>query len=371
MQVAVAGAGIAGLASAVALAARGISVRVCERAGALEEIGAGLQLAPNAMAVLHRLGVTPHLEGKLIEPRALVVRDGASGALLFSMELGTAARARYGHPYCTLHRADLQAALRARAGELAITIDLRAAVAGVRLEGDRVHFTAGSAAASADVIVAADGVRSAIRTGFFGHAGAASLGRVAWRATLPLAEADGLVPLDEVGLWLAAGAHLVHYPVARGGLLNVVVIARDETPPIARFGAAARKLLDAARPLTQWPLTAVDASRSWVAGRVALAGDAAHGMAPSAAQGGAQALEDAWALAAALDRHRDRPAVGLAEYQRRRQGRAIAVARASARNLEAYETGGLTALARNIILKALPQSLAASRMDWLFAEKPA
>ena len=132
MRIAVAGGGIAGLTSAIALAERGFSVDLYERAPVLEEIGAGIQLSPNAMAVLDRLGVTDNLGGRLSEPAALVIRDAGSGATLARMPLGKTARERYGAPYCTLHRADLQAGLLATARRhAAIALNLGAEVRNV------------------------------------------------------------------------------------------------------------------------------------------------------------------------------------------------------------------------------------------------
>ncbi len=216
MHIAVAGGGIAGLTAALALAARGFSVSLFERATRLEEVGAGIQLSPNAMAVLQRLGVMQALEGRLSEPEALVIRSAQSGAAIARLPLGKTARERYGAPYCTLHRADLQDALVATARQvLAISFDLGAEVAEIRAEDDGVAFSAGGLERKADVLVAADGIHSRVRTGYFGHPGPVPFGRSAWRATLLASKVAGLVPLDVTGLWLGAGIHLVHYPVRR------------------------------------------------------------------------------------------------------------------------------------------------------------
>jgi salicylate hydroxylase len=373
MRIAIAGGGIAGLTSAIALGAHGFEVDLYERAPVLEEIGAGIQLSPNAMAVLEWLGVTGELAGRLSEPEALVIRDAKSGAVLSRMPLGKTARERFGAPYCTLHRADLQSALLATARRDAkIALKLGAEVGGVRATESEVGLTIGGENQSADVLIAADGVRSAIRTEYFRHSGPMSLGRRAWRATLRAADVRSHFSSNEVGLWLGARAHLVHYQIAGGAILNVVVIAADETPspPLAAFGAAARELINAISAWHMSPLVTVDASRAWTNGRVALIGDAAHAMAPSAAQGGAQAIEDAWMLAATLASMKGDPASALSVYARLRQPRVKRVAQLASRSLDIYEAKGVPALARNSVLRVLPARFILSRFDWLFGWKP-
>jgi 2-polyprenyl-6-methoxyphenol hydroxylase-like FAD-dependent oxidoreductase len=373
MRVAVAGGGIAGLTASIALAARGISVALFERAAEFEEIGAGIQLSPNAMAVLERLGVTRDLEGKLFEPEALVVRSGRTGAVIARVPLGSVARERYGAPYCTLHRADLQSALVATARRNpTIGFHLHAPVADVRPAEKSVVFTAGGLGRKADVLIAADGIHSHVRTGYFGHPGPMPLGRNAWRATVPKEQVASIVPFDMTGLWLGPKAHVVHYPVKSGDILNVVAITEGggDSPPLERFGRAARRLLEAVTEWTPWPLLALDATLPWTRGRVALVGDAAHAMPPSAAQGGAQAIEDAWVLAKMLADAIKTPEEALASFEQARRARVARVAQESSRNLNTYEMAGAPAVFRNIILRGLPASLLTSRLDWLFGWRP-
>jgi len=373
MRIAVAGGGIAGLTTAVALAKRGFSVSLFERANAFEEVGAGIQLSPNAMAVLERLGVTRALEGRLSEPEALVIRNARSGAEIARLPLGKAARERYGAPYCTLHRADLQNALVETAErEPSIALHLDAELHGASATEKDVAFSTGGDDRSADVLAAADGIHSTVRTGFFGHPGPEPVSRQAWRATMSTAAAASLAPLDVTGLWLGDGAHLVHYPVRGGDMLNVVAIAAESgaAPPMHRFGRAAQRLLEAVPEWTPWPLRTVDASRPWTRGRVALLGDAAHAMAPSAAQGGAQAIEDAWVLAKSLAERPEIPEQALARFERVRRPRVARVVAESRRNLNTYEMHGALAVARNIVLGALPARLFFLRLDWLYGWRP-
>jgi salicylate hydroxylase len=323
--------------------------------------------------VLEKLGVMAGLAGKVSEPEALSIRDAGNGALLTRMPLGRTARARYGSPYCTLHRADLQMALLSAARrQPSVSLILGAEVREVRDTETEVRFTAGGESRHADVLLAADGVHSRLRAEHFGYSGPTSFGRSAWRALVPAKSLASLFPANEVGLWLGARGHLVHYPVANGASLNIVVIATGDgpRPPSTPFGASARRLIESAPSWMLSPLMAVDASRSWARGRIALTGDAAHAMAPSAAQGGAQAIEDAWHLARSLTDSRDNPAHALSTYARTRAARVKRVARMGSTNLNVYEMTGVPSLLRNSILRITPAMLLISQLDWLFGWKP-
>jgi salicylate hydroxylase len=255
-----------------------------------------------------------------------------------------------------------------------IALHLHAELHDVRATDAGVAFTAGGQTRRADVLVGADGVHSALRTGHFGHSGPRPLGYTAWRGTLPASDLPRSMPRDATGLWLAPDAHLVHYPVHGGANINVVAIARTRdpspAPPRHTFGAATRPLIEAVPHWLLWPLLAVDATRPWARGRVVLVGDAAHAMAPSAAQGGAQAIEDAWSLAHHLAARGDDLAGALLAYEQSRQPRVERVAREARRNLIVYGLGGVPSVARNVLLGSLPASLLLARLDWLYSRKP-
>jgi len=375
MRIAVAGGGIAGFTAALALAERGYEVDLFERRGAPEETGAGIQLSPNAMAVLDRLGVTASLAAHLVEPQSIELREAASGARLASIPLEAAARRRYGQPYCVTARTDLLGSLVAAArAEPRIALHLGAEVHAVREADQGVSFAAQGVQHRAGVLIAADGIYSRVRQEVFGPPGPRRTGKIAWRATLPIAEAPCDIGSDRTGLWLGAGAHLVHYPIRAGHFLNLVVIAADAEeaarPPPAPFGAAANRLLAAVPTWRRWPLEVVDPSSPWVAGRVALLGDAAHAMLPSAAQGGAMAIEDGWVLAAALASRPDDPVAGLRAYEAQRRRRVMRVARMASRNLAIYEMRGVGAIARNLAIRALPPGSHLAWLDWLYGWTP-
>jgi salicylate hydroxylase len=170
------------------------------------------------------------------------------------------------------------------------------------------------------------------------------------------------------------GGHLVHYPVEGGRSLNIVAIADGDSagdaPPTRPFGREASRLIDAVSAWTLWRLAGVDPTRRWVHARVVLIGDAAHAMAPSAAQGGAQTIEDAWMLAGALTHNPANVSAALSAYEGVRRPRVERVVATAARNLGIYHLSGISAAARNFILKILPANLYASRLDWLFGWRP-
>jgi salicylate hydroxylase len=374
VRIAVAGAGIAGLTAAIALARRAFSVDLFERAPDLQEVGAGIQLSPNAAFILERLGVADDLAGTVVEPEAVEIRTASRGALIARIPLGTNARQRWGAPYCVVHRADLQQALVAAARrEQRIALALRADVHDVRATESGVVFSAGGRRHLADLLVAADGVHSRIRMTWFGHSGATPLGRMAWRATLPMTDVPDATVGAVTSLWLAPGGHLVHYPVHGGASLNVVAIAAAEAasrPPQKRFGPKLQPLLDAVPEWTPWPLVTVDEGSRWAQGRVVLIGDAAHAMAPSAAQGGAQAIEDGWALAAFLAATPSEPVQALSRYESARRRRVERIARVAKRNLTLYELSGFPALLRDVALRVSPAAFLLSRLDWIYGQRP-
>jgi salicylate hydroxylase len=387
----VAGAGIAGLTTALAFAAQGFPVELFERAARFEQIGAGIQLSPNATHILGRLGVLDILEGS-VAPDAVVLRDGKSLRELARVPLGKAAEARWKAPYLVAHRADLHAALLARAsGHPRIRIDSGSTVAGLAHEDERVAATIGREGqqenATGMLLVAADGVWSGLRRSVSGSRDSRPTGKMAWRslveATSPTGQAlAALTPPDRVTAFLNPALHLVIYPLRGGSTFNLVALMAGDMGAGSWTGKADTRLLsralshfapplsglaESAGPWTAWPIHAVDAGGSWTDPRgIALVGDAAHAMTPFAAQGAAMAIEDAYVLAALVaERPHDLPSA-LARYEAIRQPRIRHVVRRGAFNHFTWHASGSVALARDLALRARSSERLAADFDWLY-----
>lgn len=387
-RIAIAGAGIAGLTCALAFAARGFDVTVFERSPLLEEVGAGLQLSPNATHILARLGVLPRLAGFAVKPETIDLLRADSLRKVASVELGHAAERRWGAPYLTIHRADLQQALaEAVADNPAISLQTGVTVLGCDAPGRlRIARVGGDEQVLSDfsLVIAADGVWSTLRRQMRGKAPSRYSGYMAWRAVIdPAAHRDlWMPPLDRVTTFLARRFHLVAYPLRGGRLLNLVALARNpaaaeqwanasDSEQLSRLMRGADRalpaLVRAAGAWTTWPLHEVEPESPWVSPEgVVLIGDAAHAMTPFAAQGAAMAIEDAAVLADAVARFSGDRVEALRHYEESRIPRVRKAARRGAFNRFAWNAAGPVALGRDVVLSLRsPQSLAGD-MDWLY-----
>ena len=388
----IAGAGIGGLATAIALASRGIDVRVCERRSEFPEEGAGIQIGPNGTRILRDLGVAPFLETKVATPDALSVRDGASGREFTRMPLGHWIAERHGAPYWTAHRRDLHIALRARAeAEPRISL-MRGTGVSFTNEADGIRATAATGEAfDASFLVAADGLWSTLREQISGGGKGGQktslipVGKTAFRSVAPAEHLPPELLPNAVHIWLEPGAHVVHYPVNGGRDIALVVIADDaerfegwDSPIVANvvkskvraFAQPLRTLVDAAADWRKWSLYRLPRLPRWTAGRAALLGDAAHPVLPFLAQGAVMALEDAVTLANAVANGNDPIEHALRAYEKARRGRVAKVAAASELNGRVYHMSGFNALARNTAMKLLPPARVMSGYDWLYGWKP-
>jgi salicylate hydroxylase len=379
----IAGAGIGGLAAALALSRANFEVALLERAAAPEEFGAGLQLTPNATRVLAELGVLDPVREAATAPRAIRVLRGENDGEIATLRLAGAER-RWGAPYLVIHRADLRRILAETVARLPnVATRLGEEVVGAVEAASGVSVGLGSGFSEiGDLLVGADGLRSKVREGLrLGGADAAVFsGRVAFRATIPAAKATAPV----VTLRLGPRAHLVHYPLRDAKLVNLVAVIEAgwrggkpghpwdgaaDRPALARafanWSRPARTLIDAAGPWRAWPLYHREPIRSFARGRIALIGDAAHPMAPFLAQGAAQAIEDAGALARRLSGADDIPAA-LAAYSRDRAPRAGRVQREALAQARIYHLGEPLARARDLAMRALGSERLLARYDWLY-----
>lgn len=379
----VAGAGIAGLSTAIALARRDIPVVVLERAPVLAEVGAGLQLSPNAVHALAALGLADAVATESVRPSLIRSVNAATGRTIAEIPLD-GAPARYGAPYLVLPRPRLLEVLAmAAAADPRVELRLGCALESVRETADAVVAETAGGAVSGIALIGADGVGSRVRRTVLDGGAARPTGRVAYRATADLAAAPPEAQA-ETFLWLAPRAHLVHYPI--GGRINLVAVVEEapEADAVVDWDAAATadrvrrhfggfaepaaSLLAAATEWRRWPLLAARPP-AWTRGRVGLVGDAAHAMLPFLAQGAAMAIEDAVVLAARLAAA-PTIAAGLAATERERRPRVERVVAEAARSGRIYHLAGPLAAARDAAMRLAGGPRLIARLDWLYGWRP-
>ncbi|HEY8479468.1 MAG TPA: FAD-dependent oxidoreductase [Spirillospora sp.] len=387
----VVGGGIGGLAAALALARAGHSVRLLEQAPEFGEVGAGLQLAPNATRILAEWELLDAVIGAGgVLPRRLVLRDAISGAELTHLDLGDGFRERYGAPYVVMHRSDLHTILLeacARAG-----VDLTTGSHVRRVDGHE-HFAAVHCADGrtyrSRAVIAADGLHSTLR-GSIVDDDVVTSGHVAYRGTLPADTVASDVSMDEVVAWIGPDCHLVQYPLRHGDLVNQVAVFRSPAfergepewglpeeldAAFSRCCATVRSALSGLWRDRRWPMYDRLPADRWVRGRLALLGDAAHPMLQYLAQGACQAIEDAHAMAAEVSKNTtiqqddtvrvdwEAALDGYQNARRSRAGRVQSVARTWG---EIWHLDGTARLVRNELLTTRrPDDF--THIDWLYS----
>ncbi len=386
----IAGAGIGGLTASLALAQRGFRVVLLDQAERLDEAGAGLQLSPNASRILIGLGLEHRLAADAVAPATIDICS-SHGAVLTRLPLdyGTA---RYGAPYWVTHRADLQAALleAVRANpDIELKLGTRAEDFVVHGNGISVGCRQGPKAADqvGIALICADGLWSRLRLRLGQREAPSFRRRIAWRALVPVSDWPEALRGNTVRLWLGQGAHLVHYPVKGGALINVVAIVGGQwdkpgwSEPgdpreIAlrfddwRWSKLARAAVAAPQQWHKWALYDLPPLRRWGDGPVTLLGDAAHPMLPFLAQGAAMAIEDAAVLAASFARTPDDVNGSLRRYERMRRRRTRKAQRGARRNSRNYHLSAAEAVVRNLTLRAISGKMLLRSYDWLYDWRP-
>lgn len=397
-QILIAGGGIGGLAAAIASRQAGWGVRLAERASAFSEVGAGVQLGPNAVRCLDAWGLQAPLQAVACFPERLEIRSAINASELGRMRLGRTVAQRYGAAYLTIHRADLHALLLAAVSTMAdveLLLDHRlsdlvqddGAVAARLLRGDGSEL-----ALEADLLLGADGLHSRVRELLLGEGAPRPAGHLAYRAVVPQHALPQRLRSQGVTVWLGPQLHVVHYPLRGGELLNLVAIRHGQPPAdlvhwdhganagelqdaLARTCAPLQDMLhavsDAGGQWRLWPLVErapVSAAAQMAQGLIALLGDAAHPMRPYLAQGAGMAIEDAAELGHGLGMQALEPALRLRRYALNRWQRVAAVQRRSRRNAGIFHATGPVRVARDAALRLLGERLL--DMPWLYGGGP-
>ncbi|WOR16166.1 FAD-dependent monooxygenase [Hyphomonas sp. FCG-A18] len=388
MHILIAGGGIGGLTAALCLKQAGHSVTVLEQAEAFGEVGAGLQLSPNAMKVYRKLGLEDALVERGFVPEAAEIRLGESGQRLFAFPLAAEAEKRWGAPYLHIHRADLIDVLRGAAlDQPDIALRTGAMVESYSQDQDTVAVSlVDGGEEQGDLLIGADGIHSAIRTQMLGADKPHFTGNVAWRGTVPIEALGEHAPDPNATIWLGRGKHVVTYRLRQGTLANFVGVvehSKFRNESWSEEGAKAEALADfegwhpivttmieAAPRLFRWGLFGRPTLPKWSNGRVVLLGDACHPMLPFMAQGAAQAIEDAYMLGALLREPSDIEAA-LRDYEVTRKPRASRVQAVSKSNATLFHhrnplmrlsTYGPMWMAGRLAPRAIM-----ARQDWLYA----
>lgn len=377
------GGGIGGLAAALAMARAGRTVRVVEQAPEFKEIGAGLQLGPNAMRAFDRLGVYDAVAAQSVFPARAVVRDALDGSVLTTVDLGEAFRERYGYPYVVAHRSDvLSALLQACQSEGNITLENNRSIASVRetADGAEVSFVDGDRYL-ADILVGADGIRSRIRN-LLDTTEPTFSGHIAYRGALSITDVPAALVTDDVLIWIGPGMHLVQYPVRKGELYNQVAVyerpagATEARGDAGEFAAAfavacpevqrSVALIDTAR---DWPVFDRAPREGWSTDHAVLIGDAAHAMLQYLGQGACQALEDGLALAETTSKYRHDNQLAFKVFEQARFGltsRCQTVARPWGALWHTDDP--ITVALRNRVFR-MRRDDDYSELDWLYADR--
>ena len=382
LPVLVAGGGIGGLAAALALTRRGFAVKVLEQAPQLGEIGAGIQLGPNAFAAFDALGIGEKARGRAVYTDEMVMHDALDETLVGRIPTGEAFRQRFGNPYAVIHRADVHMSLLEGAQE-AGTIEVATSTTVQRVQQDGetvlVHDEQGGEHRGL-ALIGADGVKSAVRRQYVGDDARVS-GHVVYRAVVEKKDFPANLQWNAASIWVGPNCHLVHYPLRGGEQYNVVVTfhsrnkeewgvtdgSKEEVQSYFQgIAARPRQLIDLPKTWKRWATADREPIDTWVHGRATLLGDAAHPTTQYMAQGACMALEDAVTLGEALRVNHNDWTKALALYQKSRVARTARIVLSGREMGRLYHAKGVERLVRNSLWKGRTPERFYDAMEWLY-----
>jgi 2-polyprenyl-6-methoxyphenol hydroxylase-like FAD-dependent oxidoreductase len=385
LPVLVAGGGIGGLAAALALTRRGLSVKVLEQAPQLGEIGAGIQLGPNAFAAFDALGIGERARGRAVYTDEMVMHDALDETLVGRIPTGEAFRQRFGNPYAVIHRADVHMSL-LEGAQASDRIQVLTSTTVQRIDQDEscvtVHDTKGGVHRGC-ALIGADGVKSAVRRQYVADEARVS-GHVVYRAVIDKKDFPKDLQWNAASIWVGPNCHLVHYPLRGGEQYNVVVTfhSRDQEEWSVREGsreevqsyfegicAKARQLIDLPKDWKRWATADREPIGQWTFGRATLLGDAAHPTLQYLAQGACMALEDAVTLGEALRVHDNDFGRAFEHYQRSRIARTARIVLSAREMGRIFHAKGVERLVRNQLWKGRSQDRFYDAMEWLYGWK--
>jgi salicylate hydroxylase len=385
-SVIVVGAGIGGLTVALALLRRGLDVRVYEQAGELKEVGAGIQISSNGSRVLFSLGLKEPLTAVQVRPERRELRHWSTGETWHWFDLGDKSIERFGTPHLMLHRGDLHSLLAQAVRALepdAIVLGRRCVAVTSAADQAEVTFADGSTA-SAPFVIGADGIHSKVRECLFGPSNPVFTNCIAWRGLIPMERLPAHLARMVGTNWLGPRGNVLHYPVRRGELMNFVSLverddwqveswstvgAKDELRNDFRdWHADVQLMIDEVATPYKWAMMVRAPMSAWSKGRATLLGDACHPTLPFLGQGAVMSIEDAYILAACLDKYFEQPTAALARYEEIRRERTAAVVRKAHENKASAFEPRLAdkALVAVEVARQWQQVRVRERMDWLY-----
>ncbi|AGH42925.1 FAD-dependent monooxygenase [Paraglaciecola psychrophila] len=387
-KIVIAGAGIGGLCAALALAKHGFDVAIYEQSSHLGEVGAGLQLSPNAIHVLQALGIADKVKAKAFRPKSAVMRHYQTGKTYFTVPLADTATQKYGADYLHVHRADLHRTLLDACQSMEVSIHLGQAVESYQhdFQNLTIHLANGESL-KAGVLIGADGIKSKVQACMLGQTSAEFTGQVAWRGVVEVKKLPYELIKPNANLWVGPGKHFVSYYLRGGDLVNFVAVQErtdwqkeswNEPGDINELRQTfdgwhpeVTKLLAATESCFLWALFDRQPLNQWTDSNVALLGDACHPMLPFLAQGAAMAIEDSYALAHCLASDTDTH-TALQTYQNIRLPRSRDIQLNARKNAALYHMSSPIEEAKLAVLSGLSKlglsdRVAVNKLDSIYA----